>query len=169
MCGYFFRDTNVHAYVAKYGGENKEAPGTHSIIVDDHGMPAETRQDGTTPRMIVGVGQLLHPQLPGWWDDVDAVYVAVEGDPNGLGNLMELASYIMDWRRLAPKPVLTYSGGDAVSRSPSGRDDILGVQLYAERGDRSDRGTSGEQAAWLLAADTAHPARGHHRPSLRPL
>jgi hypothetical protein len=156
MCGYFFRDTAIHAYVAPYGGENPEAPGTHSIIVDDHGMPAETRQDGTTPRMIVGLAQLLHPQLPGWWDRVDAVYVAVENDEDGLRSLMDLARYVMAFRQLAPKPILTYSG-TAVFPSVHRPTDILGIQLYAERGTDPVRNLR-EQAAWYRA-QTAHVPR----------
>jgi hypothetical protein len=156
MCGYFFRDTNIHAYVAKYGGENKEAPGTHSIIVDDHGMPAETRRDGTTPRMIVGLSQLLHPQLEGWWQDVDAVYVAKEGDEDGLRSLMDLARYIMAYRHLAPKPILTYSGRE-VFPNVHRPTDILGIQLYAEQGTDGVRNLR-EQAAWYRAK-TAHVPR----------
>lgn len=132
-CGYFFRDTNVHAYLKKYGDENPEAPGTHSVIIDDHGMPAETRANGTTPRMIVGLGQLLHAQLPGWWDQVDAVYVAVENDPVALTSSVGLAKYLMSWRKLSPRPVLTYSGA-TIDPATIGPHDILGVQLYAEPG-----------------------------------
>ncbi len=132
-CGYFFRDTNIHAYIKKYGAENPAAPGTHSVIVDDHGLPAEPRADGSCPRMIVGLGQLLHPQMPEWWGKVDAVYVAVENDEPGLHTLMGLARYLMQRRSLTPKPLLTYTGGPifpAVHRP----EDILGVQFYAPKG-----------------------------------
>lgn len=131
-CGYFFRDTAIYPYIVKYGGENPAAPGTHSVIIDDHGLPSETRADGSCPRMIVGLGQLLHAQMPSWWDRVDAVYVAVEGDELALANLVALAQSIMDWRHLAPKPVLTYSG-QILYPAAIGPDDILGVQLYANR------------------------------------
>lgn len=133
MCGYFYRDTAVHPYIAKWGGENPSAPGTHSVIVDDHGLPAEPHPGGSTPRMIVGLAQLLHPQMPSWWDRVDAVYVAVENDPATLRDLVGLAGYLMARRHLALKPVLTYSAG-TLHPSAIGPTDLLGVQLYAERG-----------------------------------
>jgi hypothetical protein len=133
MCGYFYRDTAVYAYIAKYGGENPAAPGTHSIILDGYGLPAEPMPSGFTPRMIVGLDLLLHPQVPTWWDRIDAVYVAVEGDPVGLKEMADLARYLMSYRRLPHKPVLSYSG---VNLFPSSLQptDILGVQLYAEQG-----------------------------------
>ncbi|HOQ61081.1 MAG TPA: hypothetical protein PKZ08_10705 [Vicinamibacterales bacterium] len=155
MCGYFFRDTAIYPYIAKYGGENPAAPGTHSIIVDDHGLPAEPRADGSTPRMIVGVGQLLHPQMPTWWDRVDAVYVAVEGDPRGLADLCDLARYVMDWRRLEPRPILSYSGAELYT-GVLRREDILGVQLYAARG-RDPVADIRAQAAALWPRLTAVP------------
>jgi hypothetical protein len=136
-CGYFFRDTNIHAYLAKYGSENPSAPGTHSVIVDDHGMPAETRADGTTPRMIIGLSQLLHPQLPLWWDRVDAVYVAVENDEAGLERYAAVARYLMRELGLSPKPILSYSAGSVFPLALD-EDDILGIQFYAPRGEGPD-------------------------------
>lgn len=146
-CGYFFRDTNVHPYVAKYGGRNPAAPGTHSVIVDDHGLPAEGRADGSVPRMIVGLGQLLHPQLPGWWDRVDAVYVAVENDEAGLERYATVARYLMRELHLAPKPILSYSAGSVFPHALE-EDDILGIQFYAPRGEGPDYFRRWAEAVW---------------------
>lgn len=132
MCGYFYRDTNIHAYIKAYGEENPSAPGTHSIIVDGHGLPAEPHPDGYTPRMIVDVSLLLHAQMPDWWDRVDAVYVAVENNPLGLTRMVGLAKDLMDRLNLPRRPVLTYSGR-SVYPTALGVGDILGVQLYADR------------------------------------
>ena len=133
-CGYFFRDTGVYAYIAKYGGENPAAPGTHSVIVDDFGLPAEPHPDGHTPRMIVGGGQLIHGQMASWWDRVDAVFIANETrDPAELRETADFARMLMRERGLTPKPLLSYSAGHII---PSALEptDIFGVQLYAERG-----------------------------------
>lgn len=129
-CGYYFRDTAIYAFIQKYGGENPSAPGTHSLIVDDHGLPAEPHPDGHTPRMIIGLSQI--PAAARWWDQVDAVNVAVENDEVGLNRMADLARMNMDWLGLAPKPILSYSGG-AVYPNALHEDDILGIQLYADR------------------------------------
>lgn len=133
-CGYFFRDTGVHAYIAPYGGENPAAPGTHSVIVDDYGLPAEPHPDGYTPRMIVGAGQLIHGQIASWWDQVDAVYIIAEtSNVAEVNTTADFARMLMRERGLSPKPLLSYTAGHVLpdALAPT---DILGVQLYAERG-----------------------------------
>lgn len=129
-CGYYFRDTAIHAFIKKYGGENPSAPGTHSVIVDDHGLPAEQHPDGHTPRMIIGLSQI--PAAIAWWDRVDAINVAVENNEAGLNRMADLARHNMEWFGLEQKPILSYSG-DSVYPNVLHDDDILGIQLYAER------------------------------------
>jgi len=97
--------------------------------------------------MIVGLSQLLHPQMPEWWDRVDAVYVAVEGNPLRLGNMVALAKSLMTTLKLAPKPVLTYSGPTLVPAA-IGFGDILGVQLYADRGPDPEGNLRAQAAAY---------------------
>jgi len=133
-CGYYYRDTAVHAYIATYGGENPSAPGTHSVILDDYGMPAEPHPDGHTPRMIIGTSQLLLGQTAAWWDRIDAVHIVNESpNPAGIAESARFARMLMRERGLPPKPLLSYTAGNVFPMSLADTD-ILGVQLYAERG-----------------------------------
>lgn len=125
--GYFFRDSQQY-------GDNPDAPCTHSVIVDEpRSLPAEPQPDGTVTRMILGLPCLLHEQISQWWELVDAVYVAAEGDAAKLETDAALARSIMAFRGLAPKPILGYTGNRLFPTALRGTD-LLGVQLYLNRG-----------------------------------
>lgn len=127
-CGYFFRDSQQY-------GDHPAAPGTHSVIVDEpRALPAEPRPDGTPVRMILGLPCLLHEHLARWWDQVDAVYIIAEtSNVAEVNTTADFARMLMRERGLSPKPLLSYTAGH-VLRDTLEPDDILGVQLYAERG-----------------------------------
>ena len=128
----FFRDTNILAY----GGDNALARCNASVIVDAHGLPAETDPDGRVPKMIISPECLWEvAKHPEWWPRVVGVYVGNESNDGGMAltRHSETARLLQDRLGLPNWQHVTYTAGhvwpDALRPT-----DWIGVQVYMSVG-----------------------------------
>lgn len=126
-CFVYFRDSKDY-------GDRPATPGGSIIVDEPRALPAENYPDehGEPVPMMLGLPCLLHDQLDWWWDRVQYGYVVAEGDVPKLRTLSHLARYIMGWRGLEPRELVSYTAGLVPEPNVEWPTEITGVQWYPE-------------------------------------